>query len=83
MSPPPWSVTVHASATEMARRFSSHWGTFEHIDDHTCEYRTGDDDLAWLAMRIAMLGVDFEVHEPPELVDHLRALADRLERATV
>ena len=30
---------------------------------------------------IAMLGVDFEVHEPPELIEHLQALADRLERA--
>ena len=29
-----------------------------------------------------MLGVDFEVHEPPELVEHLRALAGRLSRAT-
>ena len=28
-----------------------------------------------------MLGVDFEVHEPPELVEHLRALASRLTRA--
>jgi hypothetical protein len=28
-----------------------------------------------------MLGVDFEVHEPPELIEHLQALADRLERA--
>jgi hypothetical protein len=28
-----------------------------------------------------MLGVDFEVHEPPELVEHLRTLAERLERA--
>jgi hypothetical protein len=28
-----------------------------------------------------MLGVDFEVHEPPELVEHLRALASRLGRA--
>ena len=46
-----------------------------------CEYRTGDDDLGWLAMRIAMLGVDFEVHEPPELVEHLRALGRRLRRA--
>ena len=46
-----------------------------------CEYRTGDDDLGWLALRIAMLGVDFEVHEPPELVEHLRALAERLDRA--
>jgi hypothetical protein len=29
-----------------------------------------------------MLGVDFEVHEPPELVEQLRALASRLRRAT-
>ena len=27
-----------------------------------------------------MLGVDFELHEPPELVEHLRALAGRLTR---
>jgi hypothetical protein len=28
-----------------------------------------------------MLGVDFEVHEPPELAEHLRTLAARLARA--
>ena len=28
-----------------------------------------------------MLGVDFEVHEPPELVEHLRALGERVARA--
>ena len=43
---------------------------------------TGDDDLGWLAMRIAMLGVDVEVHEPPELIEHLGELAQRLLRAT-
>ena len=59
-----------------------HWGTIEPIDERTCEFRTGDDDLGWLAMRIAMLGVDFEVHEPPELAEHLRVIADRLTRAT-
>ena len=32
-------------------------------------------------MRIAMLGVDFDVHEPPELAEHLRALSERLRRA--
>jgi hypothetical protein len=37
----------------------------------------GDGDLKWLAVRIAMLDVDFEVHEPPELVDHVRALGSR------
>jgi predicted DNA-binding transcriptional regulator YafY len=56
------------------------WGTIEPLDEHTSEYRSGDDNLEWLAMRVAMLGVDFELHEPPELAGALRALADRLVR---
>jgi predicted DNA-binding transcriptional regulator YafY len=75
-------VTLHAAAEEITSRVPAYWGAIEPIDAHTCEYRTGDDDLRWLALRIAMLGVDFEVHEPPELVEHLRALAVRIARAT-
>jgi predicted DNA-binding transcriptional regulator YafY len=74
-------VTLHAAADELTCRVPAHWGAIEPIDAHTCKYRTGDDDLRWLAWRIAMLGVDFEVHEPPELIEHLRALASRLTRA--
>jgi predicted DNA-binding transcriptional regulator YafY len=74
-------VTLHAAAEEIATRVPGYWGAIEPIDAHTCVYRTGDDDLRWLALRIAMLGVDFEVHEPPELVEHLRVLAFRLGRA--
>jgi predicted DNA-binding transcriptional regulator YafY len=74
-------VTLHASAEEIARRPVAHWATIEPIDAHTCEFRTGDDDLDWLAVRIAMIGADFDVHEPPELVEHFQALADRLGRA--
>jgi predicted DNA-binding transcriptional regulator YafY len=74
-------VTVHASAAEMVSRMPPYWGAFHPIDAHSCEYRAGDDDLGWLAMRIAMLGVDAEVHEPPELIEHLRALSRRLRRA--
>ncbi len=74
-------VTVHASATELAGRLPTYWGTFEPLDAQHCEYRTGDDDLGWLAMRIAMLGVDIEIHEPPELIEHVQRLAQRLRRA--
>ena len=74
-------LTLHASADEIATRVPAHWGSVKSIDAHTCEYKTADDDLTWLAVRIAMLGVEFEVHEPPELVEHLRQLAARLERA--
>ena len=72
-------ITLHAPAESV--RVAPPWGTVTPIDDHTCEYRTGDDDLAWLAVRLAMLDVDFEVHEPPELIEQLRVLAGRFERA--
>jgi predicted DNA-binding transcriptional regulator YafY len=75
-------VTLHAPADAIRERVPPHWGSLEPIDDRTCEYRTGDDDLGWLALRVAMLGVDFEVHEPPELVDHLAVLARRLQAST-
>ena len=74
-------LTVHVAAEELASRIPAHWGTIEPLDATSCEYRTGDDDLDWLGVRIAMLGVDFELHEPPELAAHLRTLARRLRQA--
>ena len=69
-------LTLRAPADEIR----TPWGTVTPIDDATCEYRTGDDDLAWLALRVAMLGVEFEVHEPPELKDELHRLSARILR---
>ena len=73
-------ITVHCSAEELRKR-PHLGGTVEPIDEETCEYRTGDDDLDWLAMRIGMLGAEFEVQEPPELIEHLRLLEGRVGRA--
>jgi predicted DNA-binding transcriptional regulator YafY len=75
-------VTVHAPADEIRRRLRWVGGTLEPIDEHSCEYRTSDDNLEWLALRIAMIGFEAEVHEPPELIAELKAMADRLRRAT-
>jgi predicted DNA-binding transcriptional regulator YafY len=75
-------VVVHTPFEALARRIPPHWGTIEPIDERKCEYRTGDDDLRWLAVRVSSLGVDFEVREPPELVEEIRELASRLTRAT-
>jgi hypothetical protein len=36
-----------------------------------------------LAAYLGMLDADFEVEEPPELVERLRTLADRYRRAVV
>jgi predicted DNA-binding transcriptional regulator YafY len=72
-------VTLHAPASELERR---RWlgGTVTRIDDERCEFRTSDDNLDWLAMRIAMIGVDFEAHEPPELLERLREVGERIAR---
>jgi predicted DNA-binding transcriptional regulator YafY len=74
-------VTVHAPADEIARRLPWVAGALEPIDEARCEYRTADENLEWLALRIAMLGVDVEVHQPPELIAQLEVLAARLARA--
>jgi predicted DNA-binding transcriptional regulator YafY len=73
-------VSVYAPAAELEQRRHL-WGTVEPLGEHSCEYRTSDDSLDWLAMRIGMLGVDFEVHEPPELVERCELLAARFARA--
>jgi len=72
-------VTVHAPASELAGR---RWlGDVTALDEHRSEVRTSDDNLDWLAMRIAMLTAPYEVHEPPELIERLRAIATGIEGA--
>ncbi|HSX97263.1 MAG TPA: transcriptional regulator, partial [Streptomyces sp.] len=39
------------------------------------------DSVEWLAVRLAMVDCAFTVHEPPELVGHVRELGARLTRA--
>jgi predicted DNA-binding transcriptional regulator YafY len=74
-------VTVHAPAAAVTGRLPWTASAVTPIDATRCEYRTEDDDLDWLALRIVMLGADVEVHEPPELPDALRTVAERLQRA--
>jgi predicted DNA-binding transcriptional regulator YafY len=75
-------VLVHAHAEVVADRINPAVGVVEAIDEHTCALNTGADSLHTLAVYLGMLDLDFEVAEPPELVEHLRQLAARYERAT-
>jgi predicted DNA-binding transcriptional regulator YafY len=76
-------VTLHAPLEQVAGRLGEAPGQLEALGDHRCRLDGGrDDSIAWLALRLASLGCDFEVHEPPELAAHLRALAARISRAT-
>ncbi len=73
--------TLHASAEAVADVVTPTSGVVEAIDEHTCTLHTGSNSLDELAVWVALLGFDFDVHEPPELVDHIRAITRRLTRA--
>ncbi|MFI5809018.1 helix-turn-helix transcriptional regulator [Streptomyces sp. NPDC051561] len=74
-------VTVDAPASEVLARINPTVGIVETVDDSHCVLVTGADSLEIIAVWIGMLGLDFHVSEPPELVDHLQALGRRYLRS--
>src|SRR5258708_5511671 len=74
-------VTLHAAVEEVAKKVPPSAGVLEAIDSPTCMLNTGGHSLEMLAVHLTMIDVDFEVHEPPALIDHIRRLSDRLSRA--
>jgi predicted DNA-binding transcriptional regulator YafY len=75
-------VRVHAPAALVAGRLPPAVQV-EAVDEHTCIVAAGSDTPQMLAVYLGLLDVDFEVVEPPELVEQLRTLADRYRRAVV
>jgi predicted DNA-binding transcriptional regulator YafY len=74
-------ATLHAPVEQVAGRFGAAPGVLEPIDEHTCRLHSHTDTLEWLALRLVMLGCEFEVHDPPELAEYLRELGARASRA--
>jgi predicted DNA-binding transcriptional regulator YafY len=75
-------VVVNAPAAELAERFGPWLGTITAIDERSCTLETGADNLEMLAGYLGLLGADFSVSEPPELVAAVQALAARYAAAT-
>jgi predicted DNA-binding transcriptional regulator YafY len=74
-------ITVDASAEEVLSRINPTVGVVESIDDNACVLVTGADTIEIVAVYIGMLGIDFHVSEPPELVQHLATLGRRYLRS--
>ena len=74
-------VTLRAPLDALAQRIPASAGVLEAIDQNSCMLHTGSHSLEGLTIHLSLLGVDFQVHEPPELIDHMRNLADRLKSA--
>jgi predicted DNA-binding transcriptional regulator YafY len=54
----------------------------ETVDDEHCVLVTGADSVEMIAVYIGLLGLDFHVTEPPELVEQVRQVGERYRRAT-
>jgi predicted DNA-binding transcriptional regulator YafY len=75
-------VTVRLPAAQLAERIGPWIGTVTAVDDNSCTLETGADSAESLAAYLGLLGADFTVTEPPELVNALRTLAARFAAST-
>jgi predicted DNA-binding transcriptional regulator YafY len=75
-------VTLRAPLATIAQRIPPSAGVLEAVDEYSCMLDTGSHSLEGITIHLSLLGVDFQVHEPPELIDYIRRLADRLRQAT-
>jgi predicted DNA-binding transcriptional regulator YafY len=76
-------IVLQASVEMAAERVPPAAGTLEAVDEHTCVLHTGATSLDTLSVYLALIGFDFEVREPPELVERIRWLAERFARASL
>jgi hypothetical protein len=74
-------VVLHASAEEVSGRIPPNVAIIEPIDSRTCLLASGGSSLEGMAIYLALIGFEFEVREPPELVERVRSLAAQFARA--
>ena len=73
-------VVVHAPAAYVRARLPIPVEV-RSVGDDRCTFEPGSDHPEMLALYLGLLGADFEVVDSPELVDALRELAERDQRA--
>jgi predicted DNA-binding transcriptional regulator YafY len=71
------TVIVHAPAAIIAERIPPAAGNVEARDERSCLFHTGADSLDTIVVHLSLLGVNFEITDPPDLVDRVRELANR------
>ena len=76
------TVTVHAAAAEVVKMLMPAEGTVEALDEQRSTVMIGAETVSTMALTLARLDAEFVVEDSPELNAELRALSNRLQRAT-
>jgi predicted DNA-binding transcriptional regulator YafY len=74
-------LKLAAPAASVAEWLPPFLGLVEPIDARSCFLEAGSSSYQSLAVQLSMIGVDFEILEPAELVEEVRRLAERYQRA--
>lgn len=74
-------LRIAAPAADVIARINPTVGVVEAVDPASSVLVTGADSLETIAAYIGMLGMDFTVDAPAELVPHLRRVGERYLRA--
>ena len=74
-------IRLHLPAQAAAERLPPTVGHLQADGEHACILHTGAESPDVLAIYVAILGAEFEILDPPELAEHVLALASRLTRA--
>ena len=75
------SVVLHMPVDEARRAIPERVGTLDAVDTERCRLSVTVDNLEWLAMRVALMDVDFTVESPAELHEIVHRFGRRLSRA--
>jgi predicted DNA-binding transcriptional regulator YafY len=78
----PLEVRLHAPLKDLRDKVRPQDGSLEEIDGNTCLLKASGDSLEWMAAWMGWFGCDFEILQPPELIEYVRTLAGRLEKST-
>jgi predicted DNA-binding transcriptional regulator YafY len=74
-------IRLYVPAKVAAERLPPTVGHLQPDGEHACILHTGAESPDVLAIYVAVIGTEFEILDPPELAEHILALAGRLTRA--
>jgi predicted DNA-binding transcriptional regulator YafY len=75
------SVLLHIPIDDARRVVPEHVGTFEVVDERHCRLLIAADNLDWLAVRYALMDVDFTIEYPADLREIVHRFGRRMTRA--
>ncbi len=74
-------LTLHATVQEAASRLYRVDGSLDPLADGRCRYVAHVDSFQWLALVLVVTDMEFDIEEPEQFRDYIRAVGERFGRS--